>query len=238
MNARRLAAAALVVAGSASAGFAADGEIAGDFERGRDLYRACAVCHALAPGLHTSGPSLAGVTERQAGTAEGYERYSPGLRDAGFAWDEAALDAWLADPRAMIEGTYMSFRGVEDATARADLIAFLMQATRPGAAMEMAAKEEISAAYIRGPAPRMLADAPDFARVSAIRHCGDSFFISTADGAETPYWEKNVRLKLDSQQTGPPPGAPVIVGSGMQGDRVSVIFSSLGELQGFIAEDC
>lgn len=238
MSARGLAAPALVLAGFASAVFAADGESGEDFERGRDLYGACAVCHALAPGLHTSGPSLAGVTKRPAGTAEGYARYSSALQDAGFMWDEAALDAWLAEPQAIIEGTYMSFRGVEDAGARADLIAFLMQATKPGAAMLMATRGEIPVAYVRGPEPRRLADAPDFARISAIRHCGDSFFIATADGAETPYWEKNVRLKFDSQQTGPPSGAPVIVGSGMQGDRVSVIFSSLGELQGFISEDC
>ena len=68
--------------------------------------------------------------------------------------------------------------------------------------------------------------------------CGDSFFITTVDGVETPFREKNVRLKIDSAETGPPAGVPVILGAGLQGDRVSVIFSNPGELASSIEEKC
>ena len=49
-----------------------------------------------------------------------------------------------------------------------------------------------------------------------------------------------MRLKIDSVETGPPKGVPVILRSGMQGYRVSVVFSfsSLDELQKSIKEQC
>jgi cytochrome c len=175
---------------------------------------------------------------RAAGGAEGFVRYSPSLRGVDFDWDAVALDAWLADPEVMAPGTYMVFRGIADEQARTDLIAFLAVATAPGGAEKVVADGLAPAAYIRGLAPEPIANAPPFARVTAIRHCGDSFFITSEGGDETPYWEKNVRLKIDSAETGPPPGVPVILSSGMRGDRVSVIFSSLAEMQSLIAERC
>jgi cytochrome c len=57
-------------------------------------------------------------------------------------------------------------------------------------------------------------------------------------GAVTPFWEKNVRLKIDSVETGPPPGVPVMLGAGMGGDRVSVIFASPADLLSFVKEQC
>lgn len=84
----------------------------GDARRGAQVYRACVACHALEPGLHLSGPSLDGFMGRMAGTAEGFVRYSTGLRDAGFSWNAAALDGWLKDPAGMIPDTYMTFRGI------------------------------------------------------------------------------------------------------------------------------
>jgi cytochrome c len=48
----------------------------------------------------------------------------------------------------------------------------------------------------------------------------------------------NVRLKLDTRETGPQAGRPEIVGAGMVGDRVSIVFSSLQELSRFITEKC
>lgn len=59
-----------------------------------------------------------------------------------------------------------------------------------------------------------------------------------ADGATTPFWEMNVRPKLDTRATGPTPGRSVVAGAGMQGDRVAVIFSSVEEIKRFVAEKC
>ena len=36
---------------------------AGDAKRGAQVYRACVACHALEPGLHLSGPSLADLKQ-------------------------------------------------------------------------------------------------------------------------------------------------------------------------------
>ncbi len=211
----------------------------GDPRRGVGQFRNCASCHALEPGLHTTGPSLAGFFDRPAGTADGFVRYSPNLRDAGFEWSAATLDAWLADPEAMVPGTYMDIPGMWDAQARADLIAFLEIATAPGGAEKVVGMGLIEPAWLRGVAPDPIGNAPPSSvRVTAMHHCGDSFFITTADGVETPFWEKNVRIKVDSTETGPPEGVPVLVDSGRMGDRTNVIFRSLSDLQALITEKC
>lgn len=216
----------------------AAGAAEGNPRRGAEAYRACVSCHALAPGLHLSGPSLDGVWGRQVGTAEGFGRYSEGLKRAGFAWNAAALDGWLKDPQEMIPGTYMVFRGIDDALARADLIAFLEIAGQAGGGEKAVAQGILPAAWLGAGAPEPLREPPLAARVSTIRHCGDSYFIKTGDGRETPYWEKNIRLKIDSVETGPPPGVPVILQAGMGGDRFSVVFSSLADLTSIVEEKC
>src|SRR3546814_18586711 len=98
----------------------------------------------------------------------------------------------------------MVFRGIDDAQARADLIAFLEIAGRPGGGEKAVAEGLLPAAWLSAGAPELIRDAPPAARVTAMRHCGDSYFISTGDGRETPYWEKNIRLKIDSVEIGPP----------------------------------
>lgn len=233
--ARNLVVVILGLSGALSPGVALAG---GNIERGAQIYRSCVACHALEPGLHLTGPSLGGVWNRPAGQAEGFSRYSDALRGAGFPWDAVALDAWLTNPRAMIAGTAMTFPGIPDAGQRADLIAFLEQAGRPGGAEQLVASGAIPEAYLRGPAPRPIGDAPDRARVMAIRHCGDGYTIETADGTNSVHWEKNIRLKIDSTETGPPSGIGVILGAGMQGDRYSVIFASVADLRRLVSENC
>ena len=210
----------------------------GDARRGAQVYRACVACHALEPGPHLRGPSLDGFMERIAGTADGFVRYSSGLREAGFSWNAAALDGWLKDPAGMIPDTYMTFRGIDDPQARADLVAFLEIAGQPGGGRKVVDEGLIPAGWLRAGAPGPIGDPPPEMRVTAIRHCGDSYFITTGDGQETPYWEKNIRLKIDSVETGPPAGVAVILGAGMGGDRFSVIFSSLADLNHLVTERC
>lgn len=209
----------------------------GDPKQGTKAYRACVACHALEPGLHLSGPSLADIIGRKAGTAQGYVRYSKGLKDADFEWNEAALDGWLKNPRAMIPDTYMAFKGMPDEGERANLIAFLGIAGKDGG-KQAVADNLIPPDWLRGGAPDPIRDAPPEARIAEIRHCGDSYFIKTEAGGVIPFWEKNVRLKIDSVETGPPPGVPVMLGAGMGGDRVSVIFASFADLRSFIKEQC
>ena len=216
----------------------AEAQIDGDAGRGAEQYRACVSCHSLEPGSHLTGPSLADLWGRPAGQADGFIRYSQGLSSADITWDEDTLNAWLADPQAMIPGTYMVFRGIADDQARTDLVAFLAVAMAPEGARAVVERGLAPADYVHGQKPDPLGSIPPEAQVTKIRHCQDSYFVTTADGTETPYWEMNVRLKLDTRETGPEPGKPAILGAGMAGDRVSIVFSSLEELTRFVAEGC
>ena len=229
-SATAAATAALLAAGAA----AADGDPAS----GAQVYRFCASCHSLLPGVNLTGPSLSGVIGRTAGTAEGFGRYSPALREADFEWDAATLDAFLQDPQVMFPGTYMTFPGIPEATQRADLLAFLELAATPDGLEQAIANGIVAPQIASGQVPPALGDPPPEGRVSSIRHCGDSYFIATADGQEALFWEKNVRIKIDSAETGPPAGVPVVLGAGMRGDRVSVIFKNIEDLRTFLQEKC
>jgi cytochrome c len=48
----------------------------------------------------------------------------------GLVWDEATLDAYIADPESIVPGTRMSAPPVRDAQDRADLIAYLARSGR------------------------------------------------------------------------------------------------------------
>ena len=101
----------------------------GDPEKGKRIFRLCAGCHSLKPGEIRVGPPLAGLLGRKAGSVPNY-RYSMGLKRADFVWNEKSLDAWLANPRNLVPGNRMLFMGLRKAKHRADVIAFLKEATR------------------------------------------------------------------------------------------------------------
>jgi cytochrome c len=84
----------------------------------------CASCHATSLSEPPrQGPPLAGILGRQAGKLEGFH-YSPGLAQAGFAWDEGRLDAWLTNPQAVVPDAIMPYRQANAAT-RAVIITYL-----------------------------------------------------------------------------------------------------------------
>ena len=94
-----------------------------DAAAGGMAFQQCAECHS--PGTADgAGPGLKGVAGRRAGAKEGFI-YSPAMKKAAVVWDAATLDAFLADPRAVVPGTTMAFAGVGDAKERADLVAYL-----------------------------------------------------------------------------------------------------------------
>jgi cytochrome c len=207
-------------------------------ERGAQAYRVCAACHSLKPGTHLTGPSLAGVWGKRAGSVEGFLRYSKALKAADIAWDETTLDAWLANPQALVPGNAMPFRGIKDGKLRRDLVAFLRRALGPGGADAVVEQGLLRAEVAEGQVPEPIASVGPEQQVTAIRHCRDAYFITTADGAETPYWELNVRLKTDTGTTGPHPGKPVLLPAGMQGDRVSIVFADPAEISRFVEKRC
>jgi cytochrome c len=70
------------------------------------------------------GPSLHGVYGRKAGSVEGFN-YSDAMKASGKTWDDATLDAYIADPKGAVPGNKMVFVGIKDETDRKNLIAFL-----------------------------------------------------------------------------------------------------------------
>ena len=120
----------LAVAGAVTALAAGPVQAEGDPAQGKKVYNQCRACHALEPGQHRVGPSLAGVWGRKAGTAEGFNRYSPALKEADITWNAENLDKYLENPRDFIPGNRMTFPGIKSADKRADVIAFLKQETQ------------------------------------------------------------------------------------------------------------
>jgi cytochrome c len=207
----------------------------GDAQEGAKAFRACAACHSLTPGRHMTGPSLAGLWDRKAGTAAGFTRYSDALKSAGVTWNGESLDPWLADPSAFIPGNRMTFPGIRDAKARADLIAYLQQASSGRATAQD--DEGGMMGMMSGEAPS-LKQLPPNQQVVAIRYCGDTYDVTTADGRTVPFWERNLRFKTDSSGDGPEEGKPALLPAGMMGDRASVIFSEPAEISARIESKC
>ena len=102
----------------------------GDPERGAEIWGQCASCHTVGPDArHRIGPHLNELFERPAAGLEDF-RYSKPMRRAGadgLVWTVDKLDLFLENPKALVSGSRMSFRGIEDAEARQDLLAFLRQ---------------------------------------------------------------------------------------------------------------
>jgi cytochrome c len=105
----------------------------GDPQHGRQIYQRCLACHSLE--YNRSGPRHCGVFGRQAGTLAGYA-YSKAMKASGITWNESSLERFLENPLKALPGTKMAYAGVKDPQERADLIAYLRQASRDPAICE------------------------------------------------------------------------------------------------------
>src|SRR6185437_10182087 len=83
----------------------------GDAQQGALLFSACAACHSLKLGQNMTGPSLAGVWGRKAGSLPDFVRYSVALKGSNAVWNAQTLDRWLKSPAQFIPGNYMTFAG-------------------------------------------------------------------------------------------------------------------------------
>ncbi len=212
----------------------------GEAKRGGQLFRACAACHSLAPDRNMTGPSLAGIWGRKAGSLESFERYSPALKASNAVWDENTLDEWLKSPPRLIPDNRMIFAGISDTRQRADLIAFLKGASAgqlPAATGGQGGGMEGMMSAATSPFEDLKKLGSDH-EVQAIRYCHDTYHVMTADGQSSDFWEANLRFKTDSSDAGPRSGKPVIMPAGMTGDRASVFFAAPEEMSAFIKHQC
>lgn len=98
--------------------------LTGDAAAGKKVFAQCRTCHVTDPGVNRTGPSLAGIVGRKAGSVEGY-KYSEANKNAGITWSEEQMYVYLEDPQKAIPKTKMIFAGLPDAQNRADVIAYL-----------------------------------------------------------------------------------------------------------------
>ena len=185
-----------------------------------------------------TGPSLAGIWGRKAGTVEGFSRYSKAFKQADIIWDEHSLDTWLANPRGYLPGNRMTFRGLPDETQRRDLIAFLRSGPeKEGPSSDQQAESMSEGMMSQGQMLNLKALEANN-RITSIGHCGDTYAVTVETKEVYEFWEFNLRFKTDGSENGPMAGHPVIIPASMRGDRAFVIFAAPSEFSAFIKAAC
>ena len=153
-----------------------------DAERGKALYRECKRCHQVGSGAeHRIGPHLNDLFGRAAASSPDY-RYSPAMREAGaggLVWTAATLDAFLADPRAVVPHTRMSFAGIAGPDDRTELVAWLRGFAGGGASLPPAEPTATPEEYGLDPAVLAIPGDPEYGAYLA----GECTTCHRADGA-------------------------------------------------------
>src|SRR5262245_10414839 len=215
----------------------------GDAALGSRVFRACAACHSLEADRNMTGPSLAGVWNRKAGSLKSFSRYSEAMRLSGITWDEQSLDGYLKDPAEFMPGNHMTYAGIPDEKARNSVVAFLKSQSEMPSEQNRMTQAQPGPMQGLGPMQGMrpvpkLKTVDPASRVKSITYCRDTFTVTTEDGKTREFWERNLRFKTDSSEEGPDKEAPAILAAGMMGDRASVVFASPDEIGRFIALRC
>ena len=97
-------------------------QAAGDAAAGeKDFAKACKMCHPMKADGKGMGPYLGGVAGGKSGSVAGF-KYK-GI-DGSKTWDDATLDAFLTDPKAVFPKSGMPTK-TADAAKRANLIAYM-----------------------------------------------------------------------------------------------------------------
>ncbi|RUS14674.1 cytochrome c-like domain-containing protein [Endogone sp. FLAS-F59071] len=79
-------------------------------------------------GGNKVGPNLHGLIGRKSGQVPGFS-YTAANQNKGCTWNEETLFEYLENPKKYIPGTKMAFAGLKKPQERADVIAYLKQAT-------------------------------------------------------------------------------------------------------------
>ena len=115
-----------VLAAALLAAFAMGGQAQADeIAKGKEIFdHTCGNCHPTQIGMNKIGPSLWAVVGRPVASVPDFN-YSAALtakRDECKTWDETRLDAYLLNPREVLHGVKMYFKGLPEAKYRAAVL--------------------------------------------------------------------------------------------------------------------
>ena len=96
-----------------------------DVSAGERSWNKCRACHQIGETARNGvGPNLNGLIGRHSGSVDGYS-YSDANKNSGLTWDEPTLTEYLANPRAKVPGTKMTFLGLKKEADVQNVIAYL-----------------------------------------------------------------------------------------------------------------
>lgn len=99
-----------------------------DAGAGEKVAKKCVSCHTFENGgANKVGPNLWNIVNKAVASADGFG-YSPAMTEfaaGGKVWDYDHLNEFLTKPKAVVDGTKMTFGGLSKGSDRADLIAYL-----------------------------------------------------------------------------------------------------------------
>jgi len=97
-----------------------------DAAKGADVFKQCMACHTINQGgANGIGPNLYATLGEGVAEGKGGFPFSDPLKAVGGKWDFDKMDAWLTSPRKFANGTKMTFAGISDPQARANVILYL-----------------------------------------------------------------------------------------------------------------
>ncbi|WP_136645895.1 c-type cytochrome [Tabrizicola sp. YIM 78059] len=103
----------------------------GDAEQGATIFASqCKACHQIGEGAKNRvGPQLNRIFGRRAGSVPefNYSKSMERMGSDGLTWTLTTLDAYIANPKALVSGTRMNYRGLPDPAERSALLAFLRE---------------------------------------------------------------------------------------------------------------
>jgi len=101
---------------------------AAQLAEGKRAFQKCYACHSLKEAdLSLPGPTLKGIIGKPVAAEPGFD-YSSAMRAHARQqprWSRTALDAFIADPYAVVPDTEMGFFGIRNPAERAALIAYI-----------------------------------------------------------------------------------------------------------------
>lgn len=188
-------------------------------EQGAKLFSQCKGCHQIGEGARDRvGPHLNGIFGRDVAAHEDFA-YSKAMKRAGadgMVWDREHLDAYLENPKALVSGTRMSYRGMKDAGERDALLAYLRAYSDNPADIPEAAPTEQGTDHDLDPAILAIQGDPEYGAYLS----SECVTCHQVDGGDTgipsiTYWPEEdfvVALHAYKRQLRPHPVMQMIAG--------------------------